>query len=176
MYKNTRSYIQKLTKELNRRGYWSRKNKINSQVLETKLKTCVTERQQQLERTVATTKVFTQVTNDLKEEIQLLVQELMDTNKHRDHILETCTGIIMNLKGELARAQKSHIHEPGVHKNPVYQKQHEISPIKDHEKEFMIIPIHEKQLFRKSLAFGLNPHKRKCAGILFNKRKKVRTK
>jgi len=173
MYKNTRSYIQNLKKELNRRGYWSRKNKKNSQVLETKLKSCVTDHQQQLERTVATTKILA---NDLKKEILQLAQELIDSHKHRDHILETCTGIIMNLKSELARAQKSHIHEPRVHKLPVHQNQQEFSLMKDHEKQFMIIPIHEKQLSRKRLIFGLNPHKRKYTGISFSKRKKVRTK
>jgi len=43
----------------------------------------------------------------------------------------------------------------------------------------MIIPIHEKRqesFSYKRQFFGLNSHKRKCAGILFCKRKKARTK
>jgi len=160
MNKNTRSrwFIEK---ELKRRGYWSRKNALKSQITEAKLKSRIVEQQQQFEQFVATS---TQLAYDLKEEIQLLVQEVMDTHRHRDKMLETCKGIIMNLKGELESAQKFHIHEPLVHKLPVHEQQQEKIPVKDVGRDFMIIPIHGKQqinIFQKRLFFGLNRHKRK---------------
>jgi len=208
MNNNARSNVWKLSKELKRRCYWARKNKKKSQVLEAKLNNIVTKHELILEQQ------YTLLLNDLKNS-HIVIQDLIDSNKKCDFIIETCEGIIMDL---MRKAKQNPVCENLVRENPIREivvcenpgcenqdRENSVHenlvrenqnldlkhPVHEHpvhefhqdsklskEQEFMLIPIHEKQQvhFHSWQFFGLNSHKRKCAGILFSKRKKVRTK
>jgi len=185
---NNRSNDWNLKKELKRRGYWSRKNTTKSRVLEAKLNICEMEKHRLQELNAVTLNSLTLVAKDLLENSHKLVQELYNSHKQRDQIVQTCEGIIMDLKIDLQKAREQLVHEHPVHEIqqfiPIIEVKkaqdlvHELPVHENREQQFMIIPIQEKRLgisYPRQF-FGLNPHKRMHVEFLFSKRKKGRTK
>jgi len=109
--------------ELNRRGYWARKNKQRSQLLEVKLNIELLKSEKQLESQIASTKFFTDIINSLKDSLFKLADEILDSNKQKDRMMKTIEGFLTTQKK--------------VHEDPFHEKQDD-NPKKDP-------PVHEKQ-------------------------------
>jgi len=119
-----------MSKELKRRGYWARKNKVKSQLWETRLEAYVIKREQQLVREMESTKFFMEIIDELKTSIYNLMNEISYKNKQHENLLKLFKGTITNLKNEVKCGNENPVHEaqqlskfPDVHENPVHEKQ-----------------------------------------------------
>jgi len=181
----------RFAKKLNRRGYWSRKNRTRNRLLEEQLNTSSLSNSRIKPSYTATTQLYVSTIIELHKTISELTDNLFYITKKHAQTLEVSQNIILQHNKEIQELQKPPVHENRL---VIHENHHEIAilPIKeypvheDHEITILENPVNEMREFKFNFPFKeisipekyLDTNKRKHAEVLYKewKWKKVCTK